>query len=715
MTDITEFENWIQAAQGRLEQIQQNSTHFLPESEEIFTELSIQIEELHVAVEELHLQNEELLATRQQLEVERQRYIELFDFAPDGYIVTDGEAIIQEANYSASQLLNVPQQYLPGKPFDIFIAPADRESFNRHWLDITTRFALACEIASRNFQKPGWSDYATGNLMQEREVHLKPRQGEPILVGLSLSATCDAEGHLTKLLWLIRDLRQSKQTEAQIRQQAALLDVATDAIWVQDLAGKIVYWNQAAEKIYGWTAAEAVEQSGYQLLCDPASRQQRTAYQTTVKTGQWRGELQKITKSSEEILVESHWTLVYDPAGTPQSILTVDSDITQKKQLEQQIFQAQRLESLGTLAAGIAHDLNNILTPIVPIAEILTLQFPNLDSHTRQLLELVQSSSKRGAALIKQILGFTRGVQGKRMTLQLTPVIYEIRQIITETFPKSIELRMNIAKDLWAICGDFNQLHQVLLNLCINARDAMPNGGTLEISAENLLGDEDFARRHLVAEVGPYIAIAVSDTGIGIPAENLDLIFDPFFTTKDVGQGTGLGLSTVAGIVKSHGGFIHVSTQVGEGTQFRVYLPAVGVAEVIAQEDQELPRGNGELILVVDDEVAICQTTKTVLESYGYRVLTAHNGWEAIKLYTQHQPEISLVLMDMMMPSIDGATTIYSLLEMNPQVKVVVVSGLTNRNPVAETSQSESGVKAFLPKPYTSEELLQTLHSVISS
>jgi two-component system cell cycle sensor histidine kinase/response regulator CckA len=712
MTDISEFEQWIQAASIRFEQILQNTTHLPSGTPEIVAELSINIEELHVAVEELHQQNEELLATRQQLEQERQRYLELFDFAPDGYIVTNDEAIIQQVNWSASQLLNVPRKYLSGKPLDVFIAHADREAFNSQWQEITTGFAQACEISSRGNQKIGLNHYTTGSLIQDWEVHFQPRQGEPIPVAISLSATCNIEGELTKLLWLIRDLRYSKQAEAKIRQQAALLDVATDAIWVQDLEGNILYWNQGAENTYGWTAAETVDQSCHRLLFNPTASAWRKAHQTTVKRGQWQGELQNVTKSAEDILVESHWTLVHDFGDLPQSILMVDSNITEKKQLEKQLFQAQRLESLGTLAGGIAHDMNNILTPVIPIAQLLMLKFPNLDDHTRELLELIQASGRRGAALIKQILGFARGIEGTRMTMQLPPVIDEVTQIMTETFPKSIELRTHVPDDLWAICGDYNQLYQVLLNLCINARDAMAEGGILSLSAENWFGDEHFAQNHLGAEVGPYVAIAISDTGMGIPRENLDLIFDPFFTTKAVGEGTGLGLSTVAGIVKSHGGFIDVSSQMGQGSQFRVFLPAISVAEPICPEIEELFRGNGELILVVDDEAPIRQMNQTVLETYGYRVLTANEGFSGIELYTQHQSEISVVLMDMMMPSMDGATTIEALQEINPQVNIVAVSGLTNSKQIAQMMGNE--IQAFLPKPYTSEELLSALHNVLA-
>ncbi|MGB3403237.1 MAG: PAS domain S-box protein [Microcoleaceae cyanobacterium] len=707
MTNINQFEDWIIVAQARLEQIQQNTSDLQPGTQDILTELCINTEELHVATEQLQLQNEQLLATRQQLEAERQRYLELFDFAPNGYIVTDREGIIQQANRSAAELLNVPQKYLSAKPLDVFVAQTDRESFNRQWFDITIEFPLACEIASRRAFEPV-GNYTTGNLIQDWEVQLQPRQGEPIPVALSLSATCNASGELTDLLWLIRDLRQSKQAEAQIRQQAALLDVATDGIWVQDLKGKILYWNQAAENIYGWTATEAIGQSCDRLLLHPTMTSQwRKAQQTTVNRGQWQGELQNFTKSNEEIRVESHWTLVPDSGNNPQSILIVDSDITQKKQLEKQLFQAQRLESIGTLASGIAHDLNNILTPVVPIAQMLMLKLPNLDDDTRKLLEMIQNSGRRGAAIIKQILGFARGIEATRMTIQLQSVIQEVTHIVTEIFPKSIELRTHVPDNLWGIDGDFSQLYQVLINLCINGRDAMASGGILSINAENLSVDEDFVQMHLGAEVGPYVAIAVSDTGIGISQENLDRIFDLFFTTKAVGEGTGLGLSTVATIVKSHGGFVEVSSQLGKGTQFQVFLPAVDVTETVVKDSQELPQGNGELILIVDDEDSICQINKTVLETYGYRVLTADNAFSGIELYTQHHSEISLVLMDLMMPLMDGVTAIEALLNINPNVEIVVVSGDTNTHQITEMIGNK--IKAFLPKPYTLEELLQIL------
>ncbi|MGB3532692.1 MAG: PAS domain S-box protein [Microcoleaceae cyanobacterium] len=707
MTEISQFENWIEAAVVRLNKIQQNTNNLSPETENILTELCGNIEELHVATEALHSQNEELLTTRYQLETERQRYLELFDFAPDGYLVTDAKAIIQQVNSAAAELFNVPQRYLPGKPLDIFVAQTDREAFNSQWLEITAQFTQACQTAADEVGELSQKQYPTGQLIQDWEVQLQPRGGEPIPVALSLSATCNAEGNLTKLLWLIRDLRPSKQAAAKIRQQAALLDVATDAIWVQDLEGKILYWNQAAEKIYGWTATEALGTLGHQLLVDPASRPNRTAYQTTIEAGRWQGELQKVIKSGEDILVESHWTLVHDSAGMAQSILIVDSDITEKKQLERQLFQAQRLESLGTLVAGIAHDFNNILTPIVPMTQILIHKFPDLDTPTQELLQLIVSSSRRGSTLVQQLLGFTRKVTATRITMQVATEIDHVAQIIKETFPKSIQLYTHLSPDLWSVYGDCSQLHQVLLNMSINARDAMPNGGTLEMTAKNCLIDEPFTRTHLAAKVGQYIAIEISDTGEGIAPENLDLIFEAFFTTKDIDQGTGLGLSTVKRIINNHNGFIEVSSQVGKGTQFQVFLPAVDVPETVMLETEEFRSGNGELILVVDDEESIRQANQIVLETYGYRVLTADNAFRAIELYTQYQSEITVVLMDMMMPLMDGATTIEALLEIDPNIEIVATSGLTNYHQVTENIGNK--IKAFLPKPYTSEELLNIL------
>jgi PAS domain S-box-containing protein len=505
-----------------------------------------------------------------------------------------------------------------------------------------------------------------------------------------------------------------KLAEQKIHEQAALLDITTDAIFVRDLDNKIRYWNKGAENLYGWQAQEAIGKKANNLLYRWETIDQlQDSHKSLTDCGSWQGELHQVTKQGKDIIVSSRWTLMRDEQGQPKSILTVNTDITEKKQLETQFLRTQRMDSLGTLASGIAHDLNNALTPIMMTAQLLECKLQ--DEQSQEWLSILETNVKRSADLVKQVLLFSRGVEGKRTTLWVERLISEIAQIVKQTFSRAIEIRTNIPKqNLWTISGDATQLHQILMNLCVNARDAMPEGGILEISAKNMWIDEHYVRMNIDAKVGSYVVITVSDTGIGIPKEIVDRIFEPFFTTKEVGKGTGLGLSTVIGIVKSHGGFVEVASEVGQGTQFNVYLPVTQLGETasLAEERHELAIGHGELILVVDDEDSICEITKTSLEKYGYKVLIASDGIEAIALYTQHKKEISVVLIDMMMPSMDGPNTIRVLQKINPQVKIIGVSGLVSNDKMIELLGNS--VKRFLPKPYTSSELLKNLQVVLN-
>jgi two-component system, cell cycle sensor histidine kinase and response regulator CckA len=507
-------------------------------------------------------------------------------------------------------------------------------------------------------------------------------------------------------------LRDRKLTEDKIHQQTALLDVATDAILVRDLENRILFWNKGAENIYGWQANEVYQQNASEILYKETPPEVETALLTVISKGKWQGELNKVTKNGQNILVESRWTLVCDRDGKPQSILTVDTDITEKKQLEYQFFRTQRLESIGTLASGIAHDLNNILTPILISAQMLPLRFPEVDEQDMQMFEILEESAKRGAELVKQVLSFARGVEGKRISLQIRHLIRDINKILKETFPKSINLCVDIPSDLWMVSGDATQLHQVLMNLCVNARDAMPEGGILSITGENIAIDENYVRMNLEAEVGAYTVITVTDTGSGIAAEIKERIFEPFFTTKELGKGTGLGLSTVIGIIKSHGGFITVYSEVGSGTTFKIHLPATEATEIELEPDLKPLVGNGELILVVEDETYIQEITKASLESQNYKTLIASDGIEAIALYAQYMTEISVVIMDMMLPLMDGITAIRTLKKINPQVNIIATSGLISNRKLADISST--GVKLFLPKPYTIKELLLNLQQALT-
>ncbi len=497
-------------------------------------------------------------------------------------------------------------------------------------------------------------------------------------------------------------------------EQAALIDIISDAIFVRDLSSRILFWSQGAERMYGWLAEEAKGNIAHELFKQESLSQLTEALSTVIEQNNWHGELKQVIKDGREIIVESRWTLMRDEQGNPQSILVVNTDITEKKQLEKQLLHSQRLESIGTLAGGIAHDLNNILTPILGFTQLLPLKIPNLDESSLKMLKLIRNNALRGSQIVKQVLIFSREIETEWELVNLAQVLEEVLRLIGETFPKSIVIEDFIAPNLWMLDGDSTQLHQVLMNLCVNARDAMLDGGKLVISAENLGLDEQYSCTDLNIEVGNYILITVTDTGMGIPQDTIDRIFDPFFTTKKPGQGTGLGLSTVIGIVKNHGGTIEVKSDRQNGTQFQIYLPASEAIEVDeAISPKTIPSGRQELILVVDDEATIREVTKATLESYNYRVITASDGIEAIAIYAQQPQEIKVVLMDLMMPEMDGLTAMRALKKINSSVKLIATSGLATQENI---SAAESiGIQAFLVKPYTTEKLLLNFNEAIAA
>ncbi|MEH1834376.1 MAG: PAS domain S-box protein [Nostoc sp.] len=517
-------------------------------------------------------------------------------------------------------------------------------------------------------------------------------------------------GEVIRMIGTNRDITERKLAEQKISEQAALLDIATDAILVRDFQSQTLFWNKGAERMYGWLSTEVIGKDLREILYPAETQQLQVPLKSVIESGSWQGELSKVTKSGNKIIVESRWTLMRDPEGEPKSILTVDTDITEKKQLEEQFFRTQRLENLGTLASGIAHDLNNILTPILAAAQLLQGNFFQDEEHSRQLMALIESNAKRGAALVKQVLSFARGFKGERTIIQIKHLIAEIIQIGKQTFPKSIEFSTVIPEDLWAIAADTTQLHQVLMNLVVNARDALPDGGKIKISAENKFIDQAYTRMNLDAKVGHYIVITVADNGIGIPPDILDRIFEPFFTTKEINAGTGLGLSTVVGIIKSHDGFIKVSSNVGRGSKFDLFLPAVEATQAFGIEELDLLPGKGELILVVDDEAQIREIATIILENHNYKILTASNGIEAIALYAEHKHQINAVLMNIMMPEMDGITAIRTLQKMNQQVQIIACSGLNSMEMFAQAA--DANVQAVLSKPYTARELLKSLHQL---
>jgi two-component system cell cycle sensor histidine kinase/response regulator CckA len=504
--------------------------------------------------------------------------------------------------------------------------------------------------------------------------------------------------------------RDRASAEERIREQAMFLNKAQDAILAMELDGRITFWNVSAERLYGWNGEQVVGKENATTICRPDIGAFQQALKETLAREEWHGELRQANREGRELLVDSRWSLIRDHANHPKSVLMINSDVTEQKKLEAHFLRAQRLESIGTLAGGIAHDLNNVLTPILVSLKLLK----ELKGDTPiEVLDTLETSAHRGASIVQQVLSFARGVEGEKSILQVKHPLNEVLKISKDVFPRSVEIHSNIGRDLWAVHGDPTQLYQVLMNLVVNARDAMPHGGRLQVEAKNAEIDENYASMQPDAKPGRYVVISVADTGIGIPAGLLGKIFEPFFTTKEVGKGTGLGLSTSLGIVRAHGGFLTVYSEQGKGTCFKVYLPA---AEGPRTRDRGLksakpPQGRGEIVMVVDDEAAIREIVKVTLENNGYTVITADDGTEAVATLAGEKRCISAVLVDLMMPFMDGIATIRAMQRLGPQLKFLAISGLMDQARISQLSEL-SDVK-FLAKPFTTEQILSILESVL--
>jgi two-component system, cell cycle sensor histidine kinase and response regulator CckA len=521
---------------------------------------------------------------------------------------------------------------------------------------------------------------------------------------------------IRRALQSVHESKIRKETERKLREQAELLDKARDAICVTDIEGRITYSNQSAERLFGWTGATAQGQLLSELLsklgCTP---QIKAAHQALKSADSWTGLLQIKGQNSDPLVVESRWTLVRDAEGQDQSILIINTDITEQDKLEKQFLRAQRLESIGTLAGGIAHDLNNTLTPILIAVDMLRQEVT--DERLVRLLNVMDTSAHHGANLIRQVLTFARGneTDAERMPVQPSLIIRDVVELISETFPRSIKISSETATSLHFVQGNHTQLGQVLMNLCVNARDAMLEGGQLTINAQNVVIDETTARANPGAQPGRHVLIAIADTGCGIPPDIIDRIFDPFFTTKKQGEGTGLGLATTLGIIKTHGGFLQVQSAIGQGTEFRIYLPAILESTEATHKPPAMTatiHGRGETVLVIDDEASVREIVGATLEVYGYKVILAGDGHIGIDLYRRHADEIKAVLTDMMMPTMQGTQVIAALHAIKPDLPIMAMSGLLDSKKFDFTL--EPGRLQILQKPMSSDQLLRAVHELLS-
>jgi|GEM_PF-331199 len=619
----------------------------------------------------------------------QERYRTLFENSPDGIAVARDGKVFVDANANLCRMLGYTRAELIGQPTSMILPERDHPTMGE------------------------W-----GGLLKEAPTHqferwLRRKDGSEVRVDAIVSMLPDGSLQST-----IRDITERKEAEAALRDAAlrisGIVDAAMDAIITIDADQRIVLFNPAAERMFGH-ARETILGVSIDLLIPAAARDAHGGHirrfeqaGTTSRRMGARDEISGLRASGEIFPIEASISQT-EVAG--KKLLTVIlRDVTERKKLEQQFLRAQRMESVGTLAGGIAHDLNNALTPIIMSIELLKMTFTDDDS--QELITSISRSAQHGADMVRQLLSFARGVEGQRVEVPLRHLVLEIEKIARDTFLKSVQVRTIVARDLWTVLGDATQIHQVLMNLCVNARDAMPGGGRLVITAENVELDAQDAATNLDVTPGPYVVIQVEDSGEGMSPAVIEKIFDPFFTTKEVGVGTGLGLSTSLAIVQSNGGFLRVYSEPGNGTKFTVYLPAQTVPSDIAPtREGSLPRGRGELILVVDDEPSVRQVTQQTLEAFGYQVLAAQDGTEAVALYAARGKEIAVVLTDIMMPVMDGLATIRVLRKLNPGVCIIAASGLYDHAHAAVAASL--GIAHFLPKPFHARALLNVLRDCL--
>ncbi len=620
-------------------------------------------------------------------EESQRRFAEVLESAPDfvGLAARDGRVFY--VNRAGLRMIGRPVTYDPGLlTFPEFHPPEVRPR-------------LALEILPAVHEHGTWVG----------ETMLLGADGRRIPVSQAIIAHRDAAGVVEYYSTIMRDLSAFKRAEQHIREQADLLNKARDAIVVSDLDGRVTFWNQGAERILGWTAREAIGRPVRELLGNQAYPGEEELAAVEAE-GEWREEVAARTKAGESLVLEVRVNVIRDEAGRPRSRLSLATDITKRRKVEEQFLRAQRLESIGMLATGIAHDLNNVLAPILMAAPMLRER--STDPADRKLIGNLETSAQRGAGLVRQILGFAQGIGGEPQLMGVESVLADIVSVVRQTFPRHLQFSTAIAPDLWPVKANPTQVHQVLLNLCVNARDAMPAGGRLELSAENVVLDAMSAATMDGARAGAFVVMEVRDTGGGIAPELQARIWEPFFTTKEGTQGSGLGLSTVLGIVTQHQGFVTLKSEVGRGSTFRVHLPAVLSTKAADAPPALLPRprGNGELILIVDDEPDVREVTAAILAHHGYRVLPAVDGAEAVTLLAPRAQEVRVVVTDLQMPHLDGVSLASVVRRLNPEIQLIVMSGMDTHR-ASEAVRSFAG--AFLAKPFKAEDLLGAVHRLL--
>jgi PAS domain S-box-containing protein len=634
-----------------------------------------------------------------------------FEAVPDAMVAVDGHGVIVQVNSHTVRLFGYAADELVGQKIEILVPASQRELHQKH--------------RDKFHQQP-----ASRNMGAAMDLRGRRKDGSEFPVEISLSPVPTREGMM--VLSAIRDVSDRRRIEEQLRKAqeeiaagkdrqllesqnllAAIVNSSQDAIIGKALDGTITHWNETAKHIYGYAAEEMIGRP-ISILAPADRPDEIPGILEKIRRGEpvEYFETVRVRKDGQSLHVSIAVSPIRNSRGEIIGASAIARDITGQKRSEQLLRQAQKMEAIGRLAGGVAHDFNNILGIVSASCELLRSHLePNVHSH---YIDNIREASRRGASLTRQLLTFSRKQFNQQpRILDLNESVREVVKLLRPLMGDNFEITLRQTEDAAVIEADSGQLDQIILNVAINARDAMPNGGRLILETSLQEADEDFAQRHPPMKAGRYVLLSISDTGTGMDAETLSHIFEPFFTTKEVGKGTGLGLATVYGIVKQSGGHIWIYSEVGRGTTVKVYLPsAEHKLGLPTRTTEALPqRVTGKTVLLVEDDSLLRALTRQMLEDHGYDVLEAVNGFEALGHARSASRKIDIALTDVVMHGMNGPDLALQLMTLQPAIKVVYMSGYTG-DLVAQAGEIGSGTP-LLEKPFTKASLLNTLHAAL--
>jgi PAS domain S-box-containing protein len=645
--------------------------------------------ELRVHQIELEMQNEELRCAQAEIAESQARYFDLYDLAPVGYVTVSEKGLILEANLTAAIMLGVNRSTLVKQPLTRFILKEDQDIYYLHRKKLfETGEPQVCEI----------------RLVKPDDAAFWARLDVTVAEGPDGAAVCRV---------VLIDITARKYNEAERERLITAIEQGDDVVMITDVDGLIQYANSAFETVTGYTKKEVI---GQNPRIFKSGKQGETFYRemwNTLTSGNtFHGRMINKRKDGSLYTEDATISPVRDAVGNIVNYVAVKRDVTAHIRLEAQLRQAQKMESVGRLAGGVAHDYNNMLSVIMVYTEMAMDQMDPTGPLYDDLKE-IYNAGKRSMEITKQLLAFARKQTIAPKVLDFNETVEGMLKILRQLIGEDIHLGWHPHPWLWPVKMDPSQIDQILANLCVNARDAIDDVGKITIETKNITIDAEYCENHAGFVLGEFVMLAVSDNGCGMDKETKANVFEPFFTTKCTGKGTGLGLATIYGIVKQNNGFINVYSELGHGTTFKIYLPRhVGeIEETVSESAAKLPLGMGEIVLLVEDEPKIIKMGKMMLEKLGYQVLTAETPGRAMNLAREHAEKIDLLMTDVVMPDMNGRDLAEKLQALYPDLKVLFMSGYT-ANIIAHHGVLEEGLH-FIQKPFSVKDLAAKIRAVL--